>query len=71
MGGMSGVLFKLLFCKMVTYVSNQKKLVQTVELSEAFQEDVNAVSFYGGATVGSHTILDALHVQQYLHRSNV
>jgi len=59
MGGTSGVLLELLFRKMATYLSGKDK-IGMVELSEAFREGVNAVSFYGGASVGSRTMLDAL-----------
>merc|ERR1712232_253623 len=34
--------------------------IGTAEMSEAFQAGVDAISLYGGATVGSRTMLDAL-----------
>merc|ERR1712203_1327609 len=34
--------------------------IDAKRMEEAFEEGVNAVSFYGGATAGSRTMLDAL-----------
>jgi dihydroxyacetone kinase len=59
MGGTSGVLIELMFRKMSSTLSR----VETIGVSEmcgAFQAGVEAVSLYGGAKVGSRTMLDAL-----------
>jgi len=59
MGGTSGVLIELMFRKMGSTLSRAEK-IDVAELCNAFQAGVNAVSFYGGAQVGSRTMLDAL-----------
>jgi dihydroxyacetone kinase len=59
MGGTSGVLLELMFRKMSSTLSRQEK-IGTAELAKAFQSGVEAVSLYGGATVGARTMLDAL-----------
>eukprot|EP00550_Attheya_septentrionalis_P006182 CAMPEP_0198295212 /NCGR_PEP_ID=MMETSP1449-20131203/26510_1 /TAXON_ID=420275 /ORGANISM="Attheya septentrionalis, Strain CCMP2084" /LENGTH=620 /DNA_ID=CAMNT_0043995443 /DNA_START=42 /DNA_END=1904 /DNA_ORIENTATION=+ len=54
MGGTSGILLELFFRK----VSSATKLSSS--LTDAFDQGVKAVSLYGGATVGSRTMLDAM-----------
>jgi triose/dihydroxyacetone kinase / FAD-AMP lyase (cyclizing) len=59
MGGTSGVLLELMFRKMSSTLS----FCDTIGVSEmclAVQAGVDAVSLYGGAQVGSRTMLDAL-----------
>jgi triose/dihydroxyacetone kinase / FAD-AMP lyase (cyclizing) len=59
MGGTSGVLIELMFRKMSSTLSGCESIGYS-EISQAFQAAVDAVSFYGGATTGSRTMLDAL-----------
>jgi dihydroxyacetone kinase len=59
MGGTSGVLLELMFRKMSSTLSRCEK-IGIVEMCQAFQAGVDAISLYGGATVGSRTMLDAL-----------
>ena len=59
MGGTSGVLLELMFRKMSSTLSREPK-IGTAELAKAFSAGVDAVSLYGGATVGARTMLDAL-----------
>ena len=59
MGGTSGVLIELMFRKMSSTLSRSDS-IGVKQLSEAFQAGVEAISLYGGATVGSRTMLDAL-----------
>uniref|UniRef100_A0A7S4JGT7 Dihydroxyacetone kinase n=1 Tax=Odontella aurita TaxID=265563 RepID=A0A7S4JGT7_9STRA len=59
MGGTSGVLLELMFRKMGTYLLSQDT-VDAKSMASAFSAGVEAVSFYGGAKVGSRTMLDAL-----------
>jgi dihydroxyacetone kinase len=59
MGGTSGVLLELCFRKMSSTLS-QCENIGIPQLCEAFQAGVNAISLYGGASVGSRTMLDAL-----------
>jgi dihydroxyacetone kinase len=59
MGGTSGVLLELMFRKMSSTLSRCEK-IGIVEMCQAFQTGVDAISLYGGATVGSRTMLDAL-----------
>ena len=59
MGGTSGVLLEIMFRKMSIFL-NSKVEVGYKTLVDAFEEGVNAVSFYGNASVGSRTMLDAL-----------
>eukprot|EP00978_Attheya_sp_CCMP212_P012442 scaffold31070_cov46-Attheya_sp.AAC.5 len=54
MGGTSGILLELFFRN----VSSATKLSSS--LTDAFDQGVQAVSLYGGATVGSRTMLDAM-----------
>lgn len=59
MGGTSGVLLELMLRKIGSTLSR----VDTVginEIYDAFKAGVDAVSLYGGAQVGSRTMLDAL-----------
>lgn len=58
MGGTSGILFELMLRKMST--SLMGKEVDGKSLSSAFMEGVEAGSFYGGATRGCRTMMDAL-----------
>jgi len=62
MGGTSGILLEIMFRKMSTFLnaSDSATGIDGKKMVEAFFEGVNAVSFYGGATVGSRTMLDAL-----------
>ena len=62
MGGTSGVLLELMFRKMSSTLANRADVtsIGAGELSTAFQRGVEAVSLYGGAQVGSRTMLDAL-----------
>ena len=59
MGGTSGVLLELMFRKMSSTLSRREKIGKA-ELSNAFLAGVEAIQLYGGATVGSRTMLDAL-----------
>jgi dihydroxyacetone kinase len=59
MGGTSGVLLELMFRKMSTSLARSEAITQA-EVCQAVQDGVDAVSLYGGATVGSRTMLDAL-----------
>lgn len=59
MGGTSGVLLELMFRKMSSTLSRCDSIGIT-ELSKAFQAGVDAISLYGGASVGSRTMVDAL-----------
>ena len=56
MGGTSGILMELMFRKMSTAL----KTSTSVEMAQAFVIGVEAVSEYGGATLGCRTMLDAL-----------
>lgn len=61
MGGTSGVLLELGFRKMAAWLSRlENKSITTMELFAAFQQGVQAIGFYGGATIGARTMLDAL-----------
>jgi dihydroxyacetone kinase len=59
MGGTSGVLLELMFRKMSSTLS-QCSSIGEAEMIKAFAAGVDAISLYGGATVGSRTMLDAL-----------
>ena len=59
MGGTSGVLLELCFRKMSAFLLTCKD-VDAKTMASAFKEGVEAISFYGGASVGSRTMLDAL-----------
>jgi len=59
MGGTSGVLLELMFRKMSSMLSRCDS-IGMAEMSQAFQAGVDVISLYGGATVGSRTMLDAL-----------
>jgi triose/dihydroxyacetone kinase / FAD-AMP lyase (cyclizing) len=59
MGGTSGVLIELMFRKMSSTLSGCDSIGMR-EMSQAFQAGVDAICLYGGATVGSRTMLDAL-----------
>jgi dihydroxyacetone kinase len=58
MGGTSGILFELMLRKMSTSLIDIE--VDRNSLSTAFVEGVQAGSFYGGATRGCRTMMDAL-----------
>jgi dihydroxyacetone kinase len=62
MGGTSGILLELLFRKMASTLSSNTSstTIGATELAQAFQAGVDAVSLYGGANVGSRTMMDAL-----------
>jgi dihydroxyacetone kinase len=59
MGGTSGVLLELCFRKMSSTLS-QCENIGYADLSNAFQAGVDAISLYGGASIGARTMLDAL-----------
>ena len=59
MGGTSGILLELMFRKISSTLS-RCECIGAAEMSQAFQAGVDAISLYGGATVGSRTMLDAL-----------
>jgi len=59
MGGTSGVLLELMFRKMSSTLSRCDKIASS-DLAKAFEAGVEAVSLYGGATVGARTMLDSL-----------
>ncbi len=59
MGGTSGILLELMFRKISSTLSRFESVGET-EMSKAFQAGVDAISLYGGATVGARTMLDAL-----------
>ncbi|KAG7363453.1 dihydroxyacetone kinase [Nitzschia inconspicua] len=59
MGGTSGVLIELMFRKMSSTLSGFES-IGVGEMSQAFQAGVDAICLYGGASVGSRTMLDAL-----------
>jgi triose/dihydroxyacetone kinase / FAD-AMP lyase (cyclizing) len=60
MGGTSGVLLELMFRKISLSLRRGGLPIGAAKLSDAFKAGVDAVSFYGGATVGARTMLDAL-----------
>jgi dihydroxyacetone kinase len=59
MGGTSGVLLELMFRKMSSTLSRVES-IGAAELCAAYTAGVDAVSLYGGASVGARTMLDAL-----------
>ena len=59
MGGTSGVLLELGFRKMAACLMHVERIT-AVELFRAFQQGVQAIGFYGRATLGARTMLDAL-----------
>ena len=59
MGGTSGILLELMFRKISSTLSRCDSIGEA-EMSQAFQSGVDAISLYGGATVGARTMLDAL-----------
>jgi dihydroxyacetone kinase len=59
MGGTSGILFEIFFRKMSTFLNAQTS-INSDSIKLAFEQGVEALSFYGGATAGSRTMLDAL-----------
>jgi triose/dihydroxyacetone kinase / FAD-AMP lyase (cyclizing) len=59
MGGTSGILLELMFRKMASTL-NRDDTIGVPELCQALQAGVDAVCFYGGAQLGSRTMLDAL-----------
>jgi triose/dihydroxyacetone kinase / FAD-AMP lyase (cyclizing) len=59
MGGTSGILIEIMFRKMSSTLSRASK-IGAADLCQAMRAGVDAVSLYGGAQVGSRTMLDAL-----------
>lgn len=59
MGGTSGVLLELCFRKMSAFFLSSTE-IDAKTMAAAFQAGVEAISFYGGASIGSRTMLDAL-----------
>jgi triose/dihydroxyacetone kinase / FAD-AMP lyase (cyclizing) len=59
MGGTSGILIELMFRKIGSSL-RRVKMINIDELCNAIQSGVDAISLYGGAQVGSRTMLDAL-----------
>ena len=59
MGGTSGILMELLFGKMASTLAQQSEIT-VATMATAFTAGVEAVCLYGGANVGSRTMLDAL-----------
>lgn len=59
MGGTSGVLLEMMLRKVASTLQRDAT-IGVDELCRAFEAGVEAVSFYGGAQVGSRTMLDAL-----------
>jgi len=59
MGGSSGFLLELCFRKMSSYLSKCESIAAK-DISSAFMAGVEAMSLYGGATIGSRTMMDAL-----------
>jgi triose/dihydroxyacetone kinase / FAD-AMP lyase (cyclizing) len=60
MGGTSGILLELMFRNMSSTLSRSSTPIDALALARAFHSGVDAVQLYGGATVGSRTMLDAL-----------
>lgn len=60
MGGTSGVLLELMLRKMSSSLSRAGSSIGVLEMAQAFQAGVDAISLYGGATIGSRTMLDAM-----------
>jgi dihydroxyacetone kinase len=60
MGGTSGVLLELMLRKMSSTLSRVGSSIGVLEMAQAFQAGVDVISLYGGATVGSRTMLDAM-----------
>jgi dihydroxyacetone kinase len=63
MGGTSGILLELLFCKAGTHLLSltaEEGGIGYAELANAFREGVSSISFYDGVRRGSGTMLDAL-----------
>lgn len=59
MGGTSGILLELLMGKFASTLAQQAEITPT-SFAVAFGAGVSAVQLYGGATVGSRTMLDAM-----------
>jgi triose/dihydroxyacetone kinase / FAD-AMP lyase (cyclizing) len=59
MGGTSGVLIELMLRKMSSTLGRCESISKT-EIAMALKAGVDAVGLYGGAGVGSRTMLDAL-----------
>jgi dihydroxyacetone kinase len=65
MGGTSGILLELLLGKMASTLSSAhtkdtSTSITASSLAQAFSRGVEAVQLYGGATLGSRTMLDAM-----------
>lgn len=61
MGGTSGILLEICFRKMSSHLNSIRNAIDVKDIENAFEEGVKAISFYGGANVGSRTMLDALY----------
>mmetsp|Transcript_29048 Transcript_29048/g.70156 ORF Transcript_29048/g.70156 Transcript_29048/m.70156 type:complete len:517 (-) Transcript_29048:174-1724(-) len=59
MGGTSGFLLELCFRKMSSTLSKCESIA-AADINSAFMAGVDALSIYGGATIGSRTMMDAL-----------
>mmetsp|Transcript_5846 Transcript_5846/g.11434 ORF Transcript_5846/g.11434 Transcript_5846/m.11434 type:complete len:592 (-) Transcript_5846:165-1940(-) len=59
MGGTSGILLELLLGKMASTLAQESEIT-AASIATAFAAGVDAVQLYGGATVGSRTMLDAM-----------
>ena len=59
MGGTSGILLELFMGKMASTLAQESEITAS-SLATAFAAGVAAVQLYGGATVGSRTMLDAM-----------
>ena len=69
MGGTSGILLEICFRKMSSYLNGSVSAIDVKCIENAFEEGVKAISFYGGAKVGSRTMLDALYPAVFAMKS--
>lgn len=60
MGGTSGALLELMFRNMSSNLSRSPGPLTSLDVAKAFESGVKALTKYGGATVGSRTMMDAL-----------
>ena len=60
MGGTSGVLIELMFRKMSSSLAREEEAIGPSELMNVVRAGTDAIILYGGANVGSRTMLDAL-----------
>jgi dihydroxyacetone kinase len=71
MGGTSGILLEICFRKMSSYLNSSRiSAIDINDIENAFEEGVKAISFYGGANVGSRTMLDALYPAVFAMKSD-